>query len=90
MGKSITMEIPEQLLEGLDVDRSLVIQEIIQLGVYQFKVRRALEMYQARVGSLGYIAEKLGLSKRQLVEEARQRGLDPFYDEQTVQEDLAQ
>lgn len=89
MGKSITMEIPEQWLEGLDVDRSLVMQEIIQLGVYQFKIRRALEMYLARVGSLGYIAEKLGLSKRQLVEEARQRGLDPFYDEQTVQEELA-
>jgi len=46
-------------------------------------------MYLARVGSLEYIAEKLGLSKRQLVEEARRRGFDPFYDEQTVQEELA-
>jgi predicted HTH domain antitoxin len=68
---------------------SLIMQEIIQPSVYHLKVKRALEMYQARVGSLGYIAEKLGLSKRQLVEEARQRGLDPFYDEQTVQEELA-
>ena len=65
-----------------------VIQKIIQLGVQQFKVRRALEMYQAGAGSLGYVAEKVGLSKRDLVREARARGIEPAFDEQAVREEL--
>ena len=88
MDKVITMEIPEHLLEGLDLDRKTIIQEIFQLGVYQYKVKRALEMYQARAGSLGYVAEKFGLPKRDLIKEARARGIEPIFDEQTVQEEL--
>jgi hypothetical protein len=55
------------------------------LGIYQFKVRQALEMYQAGVGSLGYVAEKVGLFKQDLIREARARGIEPPFDEQTVQ-----
>ena len=67
MGKVITMEIPEHWLQGLDVEEAVFMQEVIQLGIYQLKVRRALEMYRAHAGSLGYIAEKFGLSKRELI-----------------------
>jgi len=89
MDKNITLEIPEEWLKGLEWGRNTVIQEIIQLGIYQFKVRRALDMYQARLGSLGYIAEKTGLSKRDLIREARIRGLEPYFDEQTLSEELS-
>jgi predicted HTH domain antitoxin len=87
MEKVISVEIPEQWLQGLDWDQTMV-QEIIQLGTYQLKVRQALEMYQAGVGSLGYVAEKAGLSKRDLIGEARSRGIEPPFDEQTVREEL--
>ena len=88
MEKVITLEVPEQWIEGLDVSQTTVMQEIVQLGIYQFKVRRALDMYQAGVGSLGYVAEKVGLSKRDLIREARVRGIEPPFDEQTVREEL--
>ncbi|MBU4225878.1 MAG: hypothetical protein KKC71_08660 [Chloroflexi bacterium] len=88
MGKVITMEIPEHWLQGLDVEEAVFMQEVIQLGIYQLKVRRALEMYRAHVGSLGYIAEKFGLSKRELIGAARERGIEPPFDEQTVCEEL--
>lgn len=71
MAKVIKLEIPEQWLQGLDWDQAAVVQEIIQLGIYQFKVRQALEMYQAGAGSLGYVAEKVGLFKQDLIREAR-------------------
>jgi len=90
MEKVITVEVPEQWLHGLDWDESAVVQEIIQLGTHQFKVRRALEMYQAGMGSLGYMAEKAGLSKRDLVREARARGILPPFDEETVREELGE
>jgi predicted HTH domain antitoxin len=88
MEKVITIEVPEQWLKGLDWDESAVVEEIIQLGTYQLKVRRALEMYQAGSGSLGYAAERVGLSKRDLVREARARGIFPPFDEEMVREEL--
>ena len=88
MEKTITMKIPEQWLDDLDLDQGMMIQEIVRLGIHQFKIRRALEMYQAGTGSLGYVAEKTGLSKRDLIREARARGIEPSFDEQTVREEL--
>ena len=88
MEKTVSVEIPEQWLQGLDWDQRTVVQEIIQLGTHQLKIRRALELYQAGVGSLGYVAERVGLSKRDLIREARSRGIEPSFDEQTVREEL--
>jgi len=88
MERNITLEIPEQWFQGLDWDQSVIVQEIVRLGIRQFKVRRALEMYQAGAGSLGYVAEKVGLSKRDLICEARARGIEPPFDEQAVREEL--
>jgi hypothetical protein len=88
--KLVTVEIPEQWLEDLDWHQRAILQEIIQLGTYQLRVRRALEMYQAGAGSLGYIAERVGLSKRDLIREARARGIEPSFDERTVGEELGQ
>jgi len=86
--KLVTLELPEQWFQGVDLDQTTVMQEIVQLGIYQFKVRRALNMYQAGAGSLGYVAEKAGISKRDLIREARARGIVPSFDEQTVREEL--
>ena len=88
MEKVVTVEIPEQWLQDLDWHQGAVMQEIIQLGTHQLRVRRALEMYQAGIGSLGYVAEKTGLSKRDLIREARARGIEPPFDEQAVHEEL--
>ena len=88
MEKFIRVDIPEQWLKGLDWDQGTLVQEVIQLGAYQLRVRRALEMYRAGVGSLGYVAEQTGLSKRDLIREARSRGIEPPFDEQTLREEL--
>jgi hypothetical protein len=88
MGQAITLEIPQQWVQGLDWAQAAVIEEIIQLGAYQFKLRRALEMYRAGAGSLGYVSAKTGLPKRDLIREARLRGIEPSFDEQTVREEL--
>lgn len=84
----VTLEIPERWVQGLDWAQAATLQEVIQLGIYQLKVRRALEMYQAGADSLGYVAEKVGLSKRDLIREARTRGIEPPFDEHTVREEL--
>jgi hypothetical protein len=58
------------------------------VGAYQYKVQRALDMYRTGAGSLGYCAERVGLSKRDLIREARARGIEPPFTEQTLREEL--
>jgi len=88
MAKTITLEIPERWIRDVDLNQTAVMEEVIELGVYQYKVQRALRLYQSGAGSLGYVAEQAGLLKRDLIREARARGIEPDYDEQTVREEL--
>ncbi len=89
MASTIKMEIPTQWLNGIDFDTDVVVKEIVRLGVYQFKVRQALELYQSGDVSLGFAAASFGLSKRDLIREARTRGMQPELDDQTIQEEMA-
>ncbi len=90
MPRTITIEIPEHWIRDVDLNQTAVIEEVIELGVYQYKLQRALRLYQSGTGSLGYVAEQAGLSKRDLIREARARGIEPGFDEQTVREELGQ
>lgn len=69
--ETITINIPQQWLGGMQLPQGTLIEEIIRLGVQQLKVRRALDLYRSGAGSLGYVAEQMGLSKRDLICEAR-------------------
>jgi len=88
MEKTISMSVPEAWVHGLEWDQTTVLQEVFRLGVQQYKIRRAIEMYQSGMGSLGFIAEKMALPKRELIREARTRGIEPRIDDQTLIEEL--
>jgi len=88
MEQVVAMQIPRHWLEGVPEEQT-TLQQIFRLGLYQYKVGRALALYRDGVGSLGYIAEQLGLSKRDLIREARMRGIEPDFSEETVREELA-
>jgi len=88
MEQTVAMQIPRQWLEGVPEEQT-TLRQIFRLGLHQYKVERALTLYRDGVGSLGYIAEQLGLSKRDLIREARMRGIEPDFSEETVQEELA-
>jgi len=88
MEQTIAMRIPRHWLEGIP-EEPTILEQIFRLGLYQYKVERALTLYRDGVGSLGYIAEQLGLSKRDLIKEAKMRGIEPDFSEETVREELA-
>ena len=88
MEQVVAMQIPRHWLEGVP-DEQATLQQIFRLGLHQYKVERALALYRDGVGSLGYIAEQPGLSKRDLIREARMRGIEPDFSEETVREELA-
>jgi len=86
--KTITFTVPQQWFTGLETTQETLIEEIVRLGLQQLQFRRALDLYRSGAGSLGYVAEQMGLSKRDLICEARARGLVPLFDEQMVAEEM--
>ena len=86
MEKTIVIQVPYHWLQGVP-EEPVTLQQIFRLGLYQYKIERALALYRDGVGSLGYVAEQLGLSKRDLIRKARARGVDPDYSKETVQEE---
>ena len=88
MKQTVALQIPRHWLEGIS-EEPITLQRIFRLGLYQYKVEQALALYRNGVGSLGYVAEQLGLPKRDLIREARARGLEPDFSAETVREDLA-
>lgn len=87
MQKTVPVEIPSDWLEDVP-NEPATLQQILGLGIHEYRVQRALELYRLGAGSLGYVAEQCHLNKRDLVEEARRRGIEPAFDEAAVSEEL--
>lgn len=86
MAKIVSMEIPKKWLEGIPDDIA-VIQHVISLGIRQYKIDQALNLYKNGGGSIGYAAEIYDLSKADLIQEAQRRGIEPGFTENTVREE---
>jgi len=63
MVQYLTVKIPRMWIKGLP-EEELTLKQIIRLGIYQYKVERAIQLYRDGVGSLGYVAEQMGLKKQ--------------------------
>ena len=89
MEQDITVKIPRTWIKGLP-EEELTLKHIIRIGIYQFKVERAIQLYRDGVGSLGYVGEQMGLNKQDLIREARHHNIDPEFSDQTIQEELSE
>ena len=87
MQQTVTIHIPRAWMRGVP-EEELTWQHVVNLGIYQYKIERAIRLYQDQIGSLGYIAEQLGLPKQDLMRELRWRGIEPIFSEETIQEEL--
>jgi predicted HTH domain antitoxin len=84
---TLELKVPAEWVRDL-ADPAMLL-EIFSLGLEEYRIRRALTLYQRGAGSLGYVADVAGIAERVLLEEARQRGVLPQTDERFVQMDLA-
>jgi predicted HTH domain antitoxin len=83
---AIQLRVPEEWVRDLKDQTTLL--EVLGLGLEEYRFQRALALYQKGVGSIGYVAELVGIPKRVLMEEARRRGVLPHYDEHFAEQDL--
>ena len=89
MEKEVTIKIPRSWIKGVP-EEELTLKQIVRLGIYQYRIERAIQLYLDGVGSLGYVAEQMGLNKEDLIREARQQDIDPEFSEDTIQEEMSE
>ena len=66
---TVQLQVPERWMQ--DLKDQVTLLEILSLGLEEYRLQRALTLYQKGAGSLGYVAELVGIPKRVLMEEAR-------------------
>ena len=85
----VTIQIPQDWIKGIP-EEDLTLKEIFRMGVYEYKIKRAIQLYREGIGSLGYIAEQIGILKRDLIHEFRLRNIEPEFSDDTIKEELGQ
>lgn len=65
------------------------LQEMVLLGLSQLKSQEALLLYSRGVVSFARAAELAGLSRTEMIRQARALGIEPSWSEQMVTEELA-
>jgi predicted HTH domain antitoxin len=65
------------------------LQELMLIGLHQIKAQEALALYERGLVSFARTAELAGLSRTDMVRQARALGIKPRWSEQMAQEELA-
>lgn len=86
--EKIVLEIPADLMEEVRPYQDRL-QEVLRLGVLQFRIQEALFLYQRGLISFARAAELAGISQQEMVRQARAFGIHPRWSEQMVREELA-
>jgi predicted HTH domain antitoxin len=86
----ITVEVGADLLKDIPLQDEAVVRQIFELGLTQLKIEIALRRYREGGISLGHAAQLAGIPKREMILQARARGMMPRFSEQTVLEELGE
>jgi predicted HTH domain antitoxin len=85
--KQVVIELSDDLARELGSYQSRL-QELVLLGLSQIKAQEALVLYTRGIVSLARAAEIAGLSRSEMVRQARALGIQPRWSEQMVEEEL--
>jgi len=75
----VSIAVPEELAGQLPPD-PLERQEVLVLGLREWRIRKALEAYERGEGSLAHAAHQAGVSLREMIPLAYAHGLTPKID----------
>ncbi len=87
MSQLITIQVPQDWVEGVP-DEDVTLKEIFRMGLREYKINRAVQLYKNGIGSIGYISEKMCFLKQDLIREFRLRNILPEFSEETLKEEL--
>lgn len=87
--ETLTLTIPDSLARELDAAGQEFLAEILERGLRELQIERALERYAQGGISFGAAAQLAGLSQSELARQAYARGMDPPSSAETLAEELS-
>ena len=87
-GKSLTLRLPDLLADELKSASQDFLLEVLEKGLKEWKIERALELYARGGFTFGAAAEHAGVSQSELSRHAYARGLEPPSSPETLAEEL--
>ena len=85
--EKMVIEIPDELVQEFELYQDRL-REVILLGLLQLKVQEALLLYSRGLVSFARAAELAGLSRPEMIRQARAFDVQPRRSERMVQEEL--
>lgn len=86
----VTIDFDEELLKDFHIKDEKLIRHIFELGLTQLKIDQVLRLYRQGGMSIGYAAQLAGIPEQEMFRQARVRGIEPSFSEQTLREELGQ
>lgn len=85
---SLTLSLPDSLEKEFETLNQAFLVELLERGLREIKIDRALALYSRGGISFAAAAERAGLSQSDLARHAYSRGLEPSFSEKTLAEEL--
>jgi predicted HTH domain antitoxin len=88
MSEKVTITIPSALAQELDSTGQELLVEILERGLREIKIERALDRYGRGGMSFGAAAHQAGVSQSELARQAYARGMEPPYSAESLAEEV--
>jgi predicted HTH domain antitoxin len=85
----LTLQVPDDLAGELESTQQAFLLEVLERGLREVRIDRALVLYSQGNVSFGAAAEQAGVSQPELARHAFARGMEPPFSRQTLLEELA-
>lgn len=86
---TITLKLPGNLAQELSAAGENFLIQILERGLRDLRIERALEQYSQGGISFGAAAQQAGVSKAELARQAYARGMEPPFSAGTLAEELS-
>lgn len=86
--RTLTLGVPDSLAEELDSASQEFLVKVLERGLRELKIERALERYASGGISFGAAAHWAGVSQSELARRAYARGMEPPFSAETLAEEL--
>jgi len=87
--QALTLTLPPSLAKELGEASEEFVLELLERGLRELKIERALKRYAQGEISFGAAAHQAGVSQDELARYAYARGIEPPFSDETLKEELA-
>lgn len=86
--ETVTLKLPTTLAQELRAASQEFVIAVLERGLRELKIERALEQYSQGKISFGATAQQVGITQSELARYAYARGMEPPFSEETLAEEL--